>query len=83
MVSGQHNLAPYLLKKHKAKESVMDNEDLAPGHLEDTERKKSSMSVKIGSGEWYVIPPTMADAFRKAGATVCETDEIIGPPLPT
>jgi len=61
----------------------MDNEDLAPGHLEDTERKKPSMSVKIGSGEWYAIPPTMADAFRKAGAIVCETDEIIGPPPTT
>lgn len=61
----------------------MDNEELAPGHLENAERNKPSMSVKIGSGEWYAIPPTMADAFRKAGATVCETHEVIGPLPPT
>lgn len=58
----------------------MNNEDLAAGQHDDAEKKEPSISVKIGSGEWYSIPPNMAEAFRKAGAAVRENDATPEPP---
>lgn len=35
-----------------------------------------AMWVKIGDGEWFAIPPQMADSFRKAGGEVRLTHEL-------
>ena len=32
--------------------------------------KPKALYAKVGDGQWYVIPPVMADSFRKAGAEV-------------
>lgn len=36
----------------------------------DAADKALATFVRIGEGDWYVIPPAMAEAFRKAGAEV-------------
>jgi len=54
----------------------MNNEEGATGQRDDAEKKEPSMSVKIGASGWYAIPPSMAEAFRKAGAAVRETREV-------
>lgn len=32
--------------------------------------KPKTLYAKVGDGQWYAIPPEMAESFRKAGAEV-------------
>lgn len=40
------------------------------------ENKQQPMWAKIEGSRWYAIPPAMAESFLKAGAQVCQAEEL-------
>ena len=38
--------------------------------------KAKSLYAKVDDGQWYAIPPDMAETFRKSGAEVRLADEL-------
>lgn len=42
----------------------------------DAAQKEPAMWAKVGGGDWFAIPPSMAESFRKAGAEVRQAHEL-------
>ncbi|MGW8392219.1 hypothetical protein [Pseudoduganella sp. HUAS MS19] len=44
--------------------------------VEEQENKQQSLWAKIEGSRWYAIPPALAESFLKAGAQVCQAEEL-------
>lgn len=42
----------------------------------NADQKQPAVWANIGNGDWYAIPPHMAESFRLAGAEVRQAQEL-------
>lgn len=44
--------------------------------VDEQSKKQQSLWAKIEGSRWYAIPPALAESFLKAGAQVCQAEEL-------